>query len=754
MYRFAILIIFLCGLTVGAGAQSKLTPYSRLLDHTRITSDTAFTYGSLTIADGVHYLNSDITLMVELEEGHSVEEILCEGVELMSHRGRMAVVAMKRSMLDEFNRLPAVKSMGFPRKTNVKLDRVRNSVNISQVHLGNAEGMELVAGGKSYTGKGVLTGILDVGVDPNHIAFLDSEGNSRVRKVLRYHSIGLPTEKATPEEIAEFTTDDTNETHGTHTSCIMAGGYRGEGKWSATGADGTVSPTTSDIPYYGMAPDADVVIGCGVMYENNIIDGVERIVAYGKEHGQRPVVNMSLGINGGALDGSDYMAAYLDEIAEEDAIIVVSAGNEGDINLSASKTFEAPDDSLVTFINHRDFSYGAKEQYYIYVYSANSEVPEVDLILYAKDESKVVKRIHASEKIAGFSSDTYNQTHYSEEFSTEFNGKAMILAGVDPANNRGCAYVDLNIARKSGSKNRYYMGLVVRSLPGNHADITTDGFVSLVSLNLPYAQEGNPSLSINPLSIGRNLISVGSYTTRTMWGKISGKPGYYFGAAYDNPIGEISGFSSYARLHDGRTMPTITAPGDAVVAAVNHFYTNRKSSGQLSGLAAVAQAGDTSYYWDGMAGTSMSAPVVSGIIATWLEADPSLTSLQVKEIFEATAIHDAFTDNAPIPHRWGAGKIDALAGLNKVLSDKASLSRLPSDISDISIIPSVGSYVISSSSSGDLSAMLFDISGRPVTSAASSTGSLSLSVDGLTPGIYIIRAHTDAGDLTEKIAIH
>jgi subtilisin family serine protease len=77
-----------------------------------------------------------------------------------------------------------------------------------------------------------------------------------------------------------------------------------------------------------------------------------------------------------------------------------------------------------------------------------------------------------------------------------------------------------------------------------------------------------------------------------------------------------------------------------------------------------------------MEGTSMAAPVVTGIVALWLQAFPQLTTNNVKSIIANTAItqspvSDPFlfygtTYSTPPNVKWGYGKIDALAGMQLI----------------------------------------------------------------------------------------
>ncbi|MBP7965419.1 MAG: S8 family serine peptidase, partial [Paludibacteraceae bacterium] len=63
---------------------------------------------------------------------------------------------------------------------------------------------------------------------------------------------------------------------------------------------------------------------------------------------------------------------------------------------------------------------------------------------------------------------------------------------------------------------------------------------------------------------------------------------------------------------------------------------------------------------------SMASPFVTGVLATWLQANPSLTPEQVRDILSQTSSVDAYTGTCP-NNTWGYGKIDAYAGLVKVI---------------------------------------------------------------------------------------
>ena len=66
----------------------------------------------------------------------------------------------------------------------------------------------------------------------------------------------------------------------------------------------------------------------------------------------------------------------------------------------------------------------------------------------------------------------------------------------------------------------------------------------------------------------------------------------------------------------------------------------------------------------------MSAPVVTGAIALWLQADPTLTPADCLEIFAKTCTH--YDASLSYPNNlYGYGQIDVAAGLKEVLRRKA-----------------------------------------------------------------------------------
>ena len=165
-------------------------------------------------------------------------------------------------------------------------------------------------------------------------------------------------------------------------------------------------------------------------------------------------------------------------------------------------------------------------------------------------------------------------------------------------------------------------------------------------------------------------------------------------------------------------------------------------------MCASVTSGANVYYWGAMQGTSMSCPYVTGTIGLWLQADPSLDYNKVLEVIEKTSISQTASAD-----RWGAGKIDALKGIQKVLADKAaSLGEVWADDEQRLIVTDLGGQLEVFVAGGEqMDVTLYDIQGRPVASAKADNGEAVINASQLQKGLYILRVAGKDFSLSRKI---
>ena len=131
-------------------------------------------------------------------------------------------------------------------------------------------------------------------------------------------------------------------------------------------------------------------------------------------------------------------------------------------------------------------------------------------------------------------------------------------------------------------------------------------------------------------------------------------------AEFKNALGNIVGgafcsFSSYGPTIDGRMKPDISAPGGNVCSSISSFTDAAYT--QVTSVTFNSRV----YPFAKFSGTSMSSPATAGVVALILDANPFLTTQQVKDIIILTAREDVLTGNIPDSGstKWGHGKLNA-----------------------------------------------------------------------------------------------
>jgi len=136
-----------------------------------------------------------------------------------------------------------------------------------------------------------------------------------------------------------------------------------------------------------------------------------------------------------------------------------------------------------------------------------------------------------------------------------------------------------------------------------------------------------------------------------------------------------------------------------------------------------------------MDGTSMATPATSGVIALWLQADPTLTPQRIKEVISRTATHLDNTLEYP-NNIYGHGQIDAYKGLLDILNLTGIQGLSQSQPAGISF--SVNGDLLTAEGAADGTAVtIYNLQGAVVRQAILQGGIVSLS--GLQKGVYAVQ---------------
>ena len=687
-----------------------------------------------------------ITGLIKIADDATFEMLENEGVNVVKTRGNIALVSMPINEVERIASLKSIKSIQLSRKVLAKMDKVRTAMGVDKIHAGT----ELP---QAYTGKGVVAGIVDQGLDANHINFRNTDGTSRIQQLTHIYatnatSDGYDVDMYTPANISKFKTDTYDTYHGSHTLGIMAGSYKGE----ATIAKGTSSLSakveTDNNPFYGVAYDADIAASCGDLNDMLIALGVEGILDYAYNNKKPAVINLSLGSNIGAHDGTDIMNQYLD-LAGEEAIICVAAGNEGELPIALNQTFTSEDKELKTFIKPTypevptsSYTYRNLRYDQLYIYSDDATEFTVKMIVYNKSRGTITFQHAVSSNMNG-SAVYYATPGYAQDgdlsntnLSRAFEGYFGMGSMIDPNNGRYYVLVDYFLFdnQSTNANGNYLLGFVVEGKEGQRIDCFCSGLYSSMD---GYAQEGwdngSTNGSISDMACSKNVLVVGSYNTRNAWVSLDGKA-YNYPGQYTP--GYISSFSSYGTLIDGRNLPHICAPGAATISSTNSYYIESYNV-PTSALQAKQTESNRNNYWHQQVGTSMATPAVAGAIALWLEADPTLTIDEVKEIAISTAVSDTYVA-AGDPVQWGAGKFDAYAGLKEVIR-RAGVENISIDDARLMIAEKgAKQFEIFLGDASEMNVTIFNIAGQPMLQQSCEGDEILVDASNLNAGVYII----------------
>src|SRR4029079_11545964 len=160
------------------------------------------------------------------------------------------------------------------------------------------------------------------------------------------------------------------------------------------------------------------------------------------------------------------------------------------------------------------------------------------------------------------------------------------------------------------------------------------------------------------------------------------KAPWVIGVAAGSKEGDLADFSSRGVRRDVRlsnddpnddfNAPTITAPGTGRIYETNaaKFTAAIVSTRSTVNLVANGLDADTEIspgyipFYTQISGTSMATPFIAGVVALMLDADPSLSPDQIRDILTATA------SRMPGREEWevGAGFVNAYAAVDKVFN--------------------------------------------------------------------------------------
>ncbi|MEI2583361.1 S8 family peptidase [Scytonema sp. PRP1] len=529
-------------------------------------------------------------VFIYCDEHADLSHLSQQGIEVNQNVGHVRTAFLPIESLDTLSEDPAIERIKPSRKLKLRMDVAKNAVHIP----------EFIKKNNGLTGKGVLIGIIDSGIDPKHPAF---EG-----RILRIwdqtlSGPGVLEGKYGAELTGSLLTvsQDTNG-HGTHVAGIAAG---------------------VDATYGGVAPEAELIIVRSDLDEGHIADAVRYIFRVARELGRPAVVNMSLGGHFDPHDGSDSLSKIIDSETGPGRIVCCAAGNEGNDNIHAQAIVKAGKTHTMRFnvpLNQSSIAllngwYSSAGQLEVSLRSPNGFVTPFQPVI--------------------------AEGNYTKEYTLQDSRVQVATPRRDPANGDYNVLVQI----RGTANNKFSMPVQggiwqLRFKNTSSKDVRLDVW-TLDGATLFTGRSVADSVKVGSPGCASSAITVAAYTTKVKYTDIDGKV-----QEFGFPLNTISDFSSEGPLRNDVQKPDVAAPGAMIVSA-------------LSSNANFDHSMIINSKFMANAGTSMAAPFVSGLIALLLQRNPNLDPAAIKELLRKNSSIPG-KPAGTFDNKWGYGLINAL----------------------------------------------------------------------------------------------
>ena len=525
------------------------------------------------------------------------------------------------------------------------------------------------------TGKGVLVGIIDTGIDWRHKDFLKPDGTSRIVAIW---------------DLYDESNADSHGVVGTAPPQLFAGGERlpgtiysnrqinaalnGKGTvntsdqnghgtavaGTATGNGNAASGSLSRAMVAGVAPEADLIVvrasTCG-SFSNVYLYGAIWMIEKAKELKRPIVINQSFGGHYSAHDGSEREESFLNQITgkgKPGVAFTVSAGNEGLFSMHAAGRFgkrgagQADTFSGAISVNIPAERAG-KGSSILGIFDARDDWglavrPLGNTVFLTKEGKPFSFYVFKSGKELKYAvQDGAQPADWFNQYIQAVLSDVQSTAGSDR----------LDLYLPAGSYMLWGFGANKQVMSGDF-DLYAPAYYA-VDFGIGTRKAG----MVGSPGGAANVITVGAYNFRNSW------PNDEKGdTSFNLQIGGISDYSSPGgRRRDGVVKPDIAAPATYTLSPLSQATKPGSKACQENNLGAAGTkfvTGNSNYVaWNG---TSASSPFTAGVIALMLQKNPNLDAEQIRQILIKTARKSDTVGAVPNPE-WGYGMLDPAAAI-------------------------------------------------------------------------------------------
>ncbi len=619
--------------------------------------------------EAAYFVDPGMLIHVSIEFSGDIAQLEAAGFVAKDVYGTIAYGTINVETLEKLDKLPSVISIQKQLDNVLQLDKSIPDVKANNIWSRSG------ASFSGYTGRGVIIGIIDTGIDFRHPNFIKPDGTSRIMYIWD-QTLSPTAGEASPVPITngpfvasfgygvQYYRDDITaalqtehpqkpvrhrdeDGHGTHVAGIAAGnGRRAGGCHDA-------------YHYIGVAPEADLVIvrlwgltdgdrgekqtppanpPLSAPSPNLVQDALRYIFDIGRRLSlpglPTPVViNCSFGTYTEEMDGSSELCRHVNDLLNINTngrSVVWAAGNDGDSGFHATGTVPASG-SPPFELEFKIYDSDTETRRLAIVYSGSNL--EVQVTSPVGGANGTVSWVSLN---ADGSSTTANGTIASGTAGsvTVTNRANRIGIRITPPTSGTPAVKGNNVANTETANWKIQLRNTQATptafnafcLYGSSHDRKSPKFLNHTTSNTTLTHQAT----------GEQCVSVGSY-----------------------PVGgQLAPSSARGPTLDSRTKPDLCAPGVDITST--GIATDR--AGDLANCCCEC----CQDWYVGKSGTSMAAPHITGAIALMLHKNPNLSHTQIKTLLTANA--DGRPGDAPPPDvfGWGSGKLSVMNSVNPI----------------------------------------------------------------------------------------
>lgn len=528
-------------------------------------------------------------------------------------------------------------------------DSMRVKARVNQVHQG------LAPLPQGYTGKNILIGLIDDGIDFNHPDFKDSSGNTRVMAI--WDQTQTFDSTRTPAYGYGQVWDSTDINNGSCTSTETSG--------HGTTVSGTAAGNGfSTGTHQGVAPDALIVMVKSNFSMPNwsatVADAADFIYHLADSLGLPCSINASVGDYYGTHDGTDLPSQYIDSLikAKRGRLFSAALGNSGTFSPYHLRTDVVATDTSFTWFKYNAPGGGDAFPYGVVFFEAFADTADMQNVWFSVGADQVSPTYkHRGQSVYRNAFDFINTTVTDTIWSTTGNELGIVdyYAEVLPG-----GILSLQVHMQEPDSNAYYFRF---STTGSGAyDVWSDEWMGISKIinTVPdsstfpdivhYVSPDSAKTMVNGPQCLESVMTVANYNNIQDYIGYDGNP-----VSLGEVEGDICSTSSRGPTRDNRQKPDVAATGNVTF-----------SPGPLPILSALITVAPSKLLPDGMhmrnGGTSMASPVLAGIGALMLERCPQTNWLEFKTHVNTSAYTDTHTGVVP-NISFGFGKVNAYDAL-------------------------------------------------------------------------------------------